>query len=85
MIIVLCQNPEPEFRGDKQENYLKITNYITLFFKGNLAIHKCLKNTQNVAFQFWHFHQFFPIKNYLSGNTVCTLKKCKQSSFRSLC
>ena len=41
MIIVLCQNPEPEFRGDKQENYLKIT-YCKLhhhFFKGKLAIH----------------------------------------------
>ena len=37
MIIVLCQNPEPEFRGDKQENYLKNTNYITFFFKGKLA------------------------------------------------
>ena len=32
MIIVLCQNPEAEFRGDKKENYLKITN--SFFFQG---------------------------------------------------
>ena len=37
MIIVLCQNPEPEFRGDKQENYIKNTNYITFFFKVKIA------------------------------------------------
>ena len=39
MIIVLCQNPEPEFRGDKQENYLKKYKLHHLFFKGKLAIH----------------------------------------------
>ena len=33
----------------------------------------CLKVTQNVAFEFMNFgtfHQFFPIKADLSGNTV---------------
>ena len=29
-----------------------------------------LENTQNVAFEFWHFPPFCPIKSELSGNTV---------------
>ena len=76
MIIVLCQNPEPEFRGDKQENYLKITNYITFFSRVNLP-YTVLENYSKCRIlifsnfgNFGIFGIFFLFKNDLSGNTV---------------
>ena len=71
MIIVLCQNPEPEFRGDKQENYLKNTNYITFFFKGKLAIHSVRKSIKMSHLNFpKNFPKNFRFKNDLSVITV---------------
>ena len=48
-----------------------IREILFTFFTFAIAATYCLKITQNVAFEFWHFTPIFcPIKTDLSGNTV---------------